>query len=188
MCDCGFKDLPGYCDSCTDNGKITKVCETCEYSSEKYPGTCFCGRQIELMKLIKIQIVTACGVGDIEELNSLIYFPFCNNLETVKYINSAEFNNERPLTIACLDGQYDVVDFLLKKGVDVNVEDDYLHNTGLHKACQNCDLKMVNLLLDHGARKDKYNVFGNTPEDLASYCEDPLKKEARAAIIELLKD
>ena len=67
-------------------------------------------------------------------------------------------------------------------------KDEYLHNIGLHNAYKNCDLKMVKLLLLNGAKKEKYNLYCDIPEELASECEDPKKQEDKAAIIELLKD
>ena len=47
---------------------------------------------------------------------------------------------------------------------------------------------MVKLLLLNGAKKEKYNLYCDIPEELASECEDPKKQEDKAAIIELLKD
>ena len=87
MCYCGIKGFPGYCNICTDDGKIRKVCKTCTDSSYDYPYTCSCGMEIRSKKLMKRRIVTACGVGDIEELKSLLDNLYTDKLKNAEYIN-----------------------------------------------------------------------------------------------------
>ena len=94
-------------------------------------------------------------------------------------------DNTTLLNEACFNGNYDLANFLIVKGADVNLNDDY-DNTALHRACEKCHLKIVKLLLDNRAEKNVMNASGETPKDLVSCCEDPDKQEDKAAIIELL--
>jgi ankyrin repeat protein len=40
------------------------------------------------------------------------------------------------------------VKFLIDKGANVNLKDNF-DDTALHRACENCHLEIVELLLDH---------------------------------------
>jgi excinuclease UvrABC nuclease subunit len=185
MCDCGNIH---YCNICTNNGQIEKVCKTCGDSSDDFPGSCTCRKEIrrnELVEEIREKIMESCDFNDIEELQNL----FDDILSTDESENSQYLNfvvkYETPLGVACLNGYLEIVKLFLENGANVNFKDDR-ENTPLHRACENCHHEIVELLLKHGAEKNCENQNFDTPEELASYCEDPKKQEARAAIIELL--
>lgn len=55
-----------------------------------------------------------------------------------------------PLLTACLDGSLDVIKLLLKKGAEINIQDD-LGNTPLGGACWSARVDIVLFLLDQGA-------------------------------------
>ena len=185
MCDCGYMR---YCNICTNNGQIEKVCQTCGDSSDDYPDSCTCRKEIwrnELVEEKREKIMESCDFNDIERLQYL----FDDILTTDESENSQYLNfvvkYETPLGVACLNGYLEIVKLFLENGANVNFKDDR-ENTPLHRACKNCHLEIVELLLANGAEKNCKNENYDTPEELASECDDLDKQEARAAIIELL--
>ncbi|XP_048859079.1 ankyrin repeat and SOCS box protein 16 isoform X1 [Brienomyrus brachyistius] len=79
---------------------------------------------------------------------------------------------ETPLNAACAGaerpgeaGRYlRVVQMLLRAGADPRTAGRKRH-TPLHNACSNCSSRIVDLLLQHGARADAENCAGYTPMD-----------------------
>jgi ankyrin repeat protein len=69
-----------------------------------------------------------------------------------------------PLYQAAGEGNVQIVKFLLKSGVDVNHRTQ--HGTALHVACAYRHLKIVKVLLDHGADPSVCDNEGHTPAAL----------------------
>ena len=55
-----------------------------------------------------------------------------------------------PLMVACKNGHLEIVKLLLKKGANVNFENDW-HQSALMAAAEGGNVEVVNLLLEHGA-------------------------------------
>jgi ankyrin repeat protein len=66
------------------------------------------------------------------------------------------------LHYAIRESNEDIVDLLLKRGMDINAKDKYGY-TPLHWAVTNKDKKMVELLVSRGADVNARNLQGNTP-------------------------
>ena len=77
-------------------------------------------------------------------------------------------NDSTALTHAVINNRTDVVRYLLNNGADVNKQ-NRLGWTALHWASL-MNYTDVMILLQHGARKDIKDKYGNTPIDLARPC------------------
>ena len=77
-------------------------------------------------------------------------------------VNAINKDNETALLIACMDGQNDAINVLLKAGADTNITETDGH-TCLHKAVNaNCGKQTVQAILDHGADVDAINKYNKT--------------------------
>lgn len=56
-----------------------------------------------------------------------------------------------------------VIKYLIKKGVDVNIQDKPLQWSALHFAARDNKKEIVKILLDNGAVVDSVDAHGNTP-------------------------
>lgn len=65
----------------------------------------------------------------------------------------------------CENNYYEVIEFLINSGADVNSCQSYLIETPLHRICARANPRMeiVQLLLDRGAKVNVENVAGKTP-------------------------
>ena len=61
-----------------------------------------------------------------------------------------ELGEKTPLMRAAYSGQYEVVEFLIHHGADINAE-SVTHDTPLSYACENGHVKVVEILLFYGA-------------------------------------
>jgi len=134
------------------------------------------------------QIVYNSSLGE-DSMNALIYACelFCiNTNETIDNIkllseNGADINfrnidNDTPLLFCLRDAEkcnsnlYDLIDFLIGKGADINSTDESL-NTPLHLACAYDDFELIKLLLDStNIDINAYNSDNDSP--LLIYCRD----------------
>jgi len=78
-----------------------------------------------------------------------------------------EYHGITPLWVAARTGRYDVAEFLIRKGADVNFS-DMRSETPLHLAARNGNMKLVQLLISKGADMDVKNIHGQTPLSIAS--------------------
>jgi len=69
---------------------------------------------------------------------------------------------------AVCDNNLGVVEYLIDKGADVNVENSH-GNTSLHIAAGREFMQIVVYLLDNGAHKDHRNKYGDTATEHARY-------------------
>jgi ankyrin repeat protein len=79
-------------------------------------------------------------------------------------LNALSAQGESPLMLACLKGQLDMVEKMVKKGADVN-------KTGwtpLHYAASTGQVKVISLLLENHAYIDAESPNGSTPLMMAS--------------------
>lgn len=82
-----------------------------------------------------------------------------------------------PLAIAVYTGHFPVAEYLIACGADVN--DTSGTEPPLCAAVRACDIRMVELLLNNGARADVKDSYGQTPASMAAYRQ-------RADIVSLL--
>lgn len=75
----------------------------------------------------------------------------------------------------------DVLDFLLKEGVDINCKDSRFGDTALHRAASMGSVKTVEFLLDRGAAIDILD--GNRLTALANACSKGKKKGSAVALL-----
>ena len=92
----------------------------------------------------------------------------------------ADENGSTPLHWACYSGAYEVVNYLLKLKVDINVQDKE-NITPLFLAVANNKENIVRLLLMHGADENIRNKKNELPIDIA-------RKKHFLNIVEILKD
>ncbi|MBQ9455763.1 MAG: ankyrin repeat domain-containing protein [Thermoguttaceae bacterium] len=78
-----------------------------------------------------------------------------------------------PIWEAAGRGKYEIVEQKLAAGTDVNEPDTFFGETALHRAAKEGDLKMVQILLSHGARVDTENQYGETPLHFAIRGRNP---------------
>ena len=102
----------------------------------------------------------------------------CNQSENVDVNDVTEFmkgTNEEvpsPLHIASINGHIEIVEFLLKIGVDVNLPDHPNGFTPLHYAAIHGKDEIVEFLLKNDAEPNLQNVTGDTALHLASRKDD----------------
>lgn len=75
----------------------------------------------------------------------------------------------------------DVLEFLLKDGVDVNCKDSHFGDTALHRAASMGSVKTVAFLLDRGAAIDVLD--GNRLTPLANACSKGKKMGSAVALL-----
>ncbi|OOM78159.1 ankyrin repeat protein [Clostridium puniceum] len=65
----------------------------------------------------------------------------------------------------CENNYFEVIEFLINSGADINSCQSYLQETPLHRVCARINPKMdvVELLLDRGAKTNPENIAGKTP-------------------------
>jgi len=92
-----------------------------------------------------------------------------NGLDVNAKINSmapSEIQGSTPLHLAAGSGKVEVVEVLIRNGVEVNVKASYYHYTPLHLAALNGHKAAAELLIDKGADVNVKST-GVTPLDLA---------------------
>lgn len=87
-----------------------------------------------------------------------------------------------PLHYAALRDDPEDAQASLTADDDPNLADEEAGFTPLHLAAQECSLEVARLLLDHGARPDEPNQYGNTPLFLAVF-----NSRGRADLVRLLR-
>ena len=88
---------------------------------------------------------------------------FCDLFERKQIdLNARNPDNDSFLIYAVKCKAINFVLYLLKRGIDVNLENKY-GNTALHYAFSDQNYELADILLQHGADEFKINVFGLTP-------------------------
>jgi ankyrin repeat protein len=105
---------------------------------------------------VRMDLDEAAGVGRLDVLES--YFHKDGSLKA----NATATQMERGFLWACEYGRNGVVEFLLKKGVDLLSQAD-TGQTGLHWAVIGGHCDTIQLLLERGASLEAKNVYGGTP-------------------------
>lgn len=97
-------------------------------------------------------------------------------LENGADVNFRNLDNDTPLLFClnnfdrCNSRFYNLIDFLIDEGADVNSTDDFM-NTPLHLACYFDDFNLIKLLLDNNNTViDTFNNDNDTP--LIIYCKE----------------
>lgn len=104
----------------------------------------------------------------------LFYAVFNNHIKMTKClidlganVNYKDIGGNIPLQYANFisAGNMEIAELLLKNGTDINVMFNG-RNTQLHIAVLNSDIKLIKLLMDHGADKTIKDIDGKTPAEL----------------------
>ncbi len=103
----------------------------------------------------QLDLEGAAGVGRLDVVES-----FFNENGDLKAV-ATKAQMEAGFAWACEYGKNNVVDFLLKKGIDVSAQGN-TGLTGLHWAVVGGQLKTIELLLERGAPLEAVNVYGGT--------------------------
>ena len=112
---------------------------------------------------IRDAIAEAIVNGDVDELRS-----YLSRRQQRGRINERHpFSGSIPLSVAAAHDRFDIAQFLLRRGADVNGTNRD-RNTPLHAAAFFCREDIVQLLLQKGASVTKKNSRGETPIDVVS--------------------
>ena len=129
---------------------------------------------IKFKNLKAIQLLIASGsklyIADEDGLNSLHLAVKTKDLQIVKTITTIMSNldakthrGETSLHIA-INYQYnEIAAHLLEHGADPNIPDDESDFTPVHYAVGWNNVKILDVLIKHGARVDAQDIYGNTP-------------------------
>lgn len=111
-----------------------------------------------------------CMITDKNENTALHLAVMSRDINLVKIIsqnkinfNSQNSSGETPLHIACRLSLFDIIEFLISKNVDMNVQEYELHATPLHYACYSGNKYAINILLDGDCNVNCQDIDGNTP-------------------------
>jgi ankyrin repeat protein len=103
----------------------------------------------------RLDLEAAAGVGQLDAVRS-----FFNEDGSLR-ANATKTQMERGFLWACEYGRTSVVDFLLRRGVDLAAQAD-TGQTGLHWAVIGGQLGIIRLLLERGASLETLNSYGGT--------------------------
>lgn len=123
--------------------------------------------------------VKACGDGDLKSVRYLVEEMRCD-------VNCEDrFLGRTPLTQASMRGHYHIVKYLLRKGADPNMKQDF---TPLFSASINGYFDIVELLIHHEANVNMLTIYEDTVLDIFKRLDDDEVKDDHPKIIELLKE
>lgn len=77
--------------------------------------------------------------------------------------NAIHIDGSSLLMLACINGKYDIANYLVGLGADVNYAEPQCKFTSLMYACINRHKDIINLLVDHGADVNAIQKEGWTP-------------------------
>lgn len=97
--------------------------------------------------------------------------------ENPDLVNHRLKNDETFLTDASWQGDFEIAEYLISRGIDVNLRNKW-DNTALHNAAQKGHAKLAALLLENGAKINARGNSGNTPLH-----SSVLKKQAEVATL-----
>jgi ankyrin repeat protein len=101
----------------------------------------------------------ACKTGNIQEIENSLKSSFFNRVG----VNKRNEEGKTALIMAIIDNNYDICEFLIKKGADVNKKDHKNRNwTALFYASIGKNVKILQLLIDNGARINEAGNLGMT--------------------------
>ncbi|NFG61377.1 ankyrin repeat domain-containing protein [Clostridium sp. CMCC3677] len=104
-------------------------------------------------------ISTIIEEGNLDELKA-----FIKNVGNV----NAKCDDKSLLNFAidnCENNYFEVIEFLINNGADINSHQSYFKETPLHRICARTTpkIEIVKLLLDRGAEVNSENIAGKTP-------------------------
>lgn len=134
--------------NCSDDDGITALMLAVD---KKYADIvnllCLCGVQIDPMDKTKNTALTcACTIGDLDIVKILAGYG------AIEYIDPS---NVSPISIATYFGHFEVVEFLLEKGLDPDIMNNMDTFSSLHISIRKRNHKIAKLLLDKGADINK---------------------------------
>lgn len=83
-------------------------------------------------------------------------------LNTIEDITQTDRVGMNLLMSAALNERPNIVEYLIKRGIDVDKQDDY-GNTALHYAVQSNAIDVIRILINNGANINAADNNGNTP-------------------------
>ena len=125
------------------------------------------------MDVVKLLISNGAEVEPQRGPSALYYAAAYGHLPVVKYMVSLGVSVDTPngkltpLWSAARDGAVDVVEYLHKKGADVNRANEY-RRTPLFSACALNRLAVVEYLVTHGAKINQAAEYGQTQLSIAA--------------------
>jgi ankyrin repeat protein len=122
----------------------------------------------------RLDVIAAAGVGRLDRVQELADGATAPDLEKAL------------ITAAGTPGAYEVVKYLLDRGVDVAAATGW---TALHSATGGADLRIIDLLIRRGAPLEQRNMYGGTVLGQAiwfAYHADPAKIGEYVRVIDLL--
>lgn len=125
-------------------------------------------------ELIQIFINRGCRIVDTDYLNPIQYAiraGAVNSLKALLNLGSSLDIIKYPTVLvgsAANSGKFEMVKFLLDHGFSI----DSMHNSALSVAIKNEDIKMVQLLINHGAKVDRPELSNESPWNLACQKEN----------------
>lgn len=99
--------------------------------------------RLESSSNLTLNFIWAASQGDLSEARRSIVLGVD--------INKGDYDKRTALHLAAAEGQYDMVEFLIKQGADVNILDRW-NNSPLHDAKDRKLTKIITLLRQHGAK------------------------------------
>lgn len=69
--------------------------------------------------------------------------------KSINHANSISKTKHRPLYLACINKKYNIINMLLQKNIQLNVESDNI--TEIHYASKYCDIDIIKLFIKHGS-------------------------------------
>eukprot|EP01119_Soliformovum_irregulare_P003382 TRINITY_DN1385_c0_g1_i1.p2 TRINITY_DN1385_c0_g1~~TRINITY_DN1385_c0_g1_i1.p2 ORF type:complete len:711 (-),score=125.71 TRINITY_DN1385_c0_g1_i1:2148-4085(-) len=126
-----------------------------------------------------LDIFDACEQGDIGSLQALLQK---HGDKFSRLVNTRGAGHRNPLHYACLSGQTQIVEVLLRHQAQPDDQDDHGW-TSLHWAANNNHYEIVRLLLQNGANKTMSNKEGKIPAELAK--KSSIKHMLEATNVEL---
>lgn len=103
--------------------------------------------KLQLMSVLAPALAFTIKRGDLEKTNELLKIGADVNERGPLNSHSEHFT---PLYWACIKGHVDMVRFLLKKGADTNVKNNY--GTALYWACKHGNTEIARILIEDGTK------------------------------------
>ncbi|EKX33554.1 hypothetical protein GUITHDRAFT_90697 [Guillardia theta CCMP2712] len=95
---------------------------------------------------------------------------FLRELRSLSFLNLRDHAGDTALHLAAAQGNNDIVELLLSRGVEVEVR-NFAGRTALHLACLNCNLDCIKTLMEGGANARMRDREGRRPLDMS---DEPL--------------
>lgn len=112
-------------------------------------------------------LLTGLALGSAKDIHQFIKngdFQAVKNLldKEISLLYTLDENKNTPLHQACISGNLDITQYLIKRGADINAQ-NHQENTPLHLAAEKNHFKIVKFLVEKGASPNLKNFRGHVP-------------------------